>query len=110
MSDSTLSDQLWRRIGPLLPKPKKSRRRQHAGRKPVDARRVMTGIIFALKTGVPWENFPATSDFPSGYTCRRRLLEWHARGVWHRLWQNILSESRAGGGCRGGEPWLTVPA
>lgn len=97
MSDSILSEQLWQRIEPLLPKAKKRRDIRHAGRKPTDARQVMTGIIFALKTGVPWKNLPATSDFPSGHTCRRRLLEWHARGVWHKLWQNILSELQAEG-------------
>ncbi len=97
MSDSILSDQLWQRIEPLLPKPKKRRDIRHAGRKPADARAVMTGIIFALKTGVPWKNLPATSDFPPGHTCRRRLSEWHARGVWRRLWQDILAELQAEG-------------
>jgi transposase len=75
MSHSILSDQLWQRIEPLLPKPKQSRHVQHAGRKPADPRRVMTGILFVLKTGMPWKAPPATSDFPSGHTCRRRLLE-----------------------------------
>ena len=97
MSDSILSDHLWRRIEPLLPKDKKSRHVQYAGRKPVEARKVLTGIIFVLKTGVPWKSLPATSDFPSGHTCRRRLREWHARGVWHRLWQSILAELQAEG-------------
>lgn len=97
MSDSILSDELWQRIEPLLPKPKKRRDVQHAGRKSADPRAVMTGIVFALKTGVPWKNLPATSDFPSGHTCRRRLLEWHARGVWRRLWQNVLAELQAAG-------------
>ena len=97
MSDSILSEQLWQRIEPLLPKPKKPRNVQHAGRKPADSRAVMTGIVFALKTGVPWKNLPATSDFPSGHTCRRRLLEWHARGVWRRLWRDILAELQAEG-------------
>ena len=95
MSDSILSDNLWRRIKPLLPKAKKRRDRQHAGRKPADARAVLTGIVFVLKTGVPWKHLPATSDFPSGHTCRRRLLEWHARGVWRRLWRDILAELQA---------------
>lgn len=97
MSESILSDQLWQRIEPLLPKDNKSRHVRYAGRKPADARQVMTGIVFVLKTGVPWKSLPATSDFPSGHTCRRRLLEWHARGVWHRLWQTILSELQAAG-------------
>ena len=35
-------------------------------RTPADARKVMTGIIFVLKTGVPWKSLPATSDLPFG--------------------------------------------
>jgi transposase len=97
MSDSILSGRLWRRIEPLLPKPKKRRDVQHARREPADPRSVVTGIVFVLKTGVPWNDLPATSDFPSGHTCRRRLLEWHARGVWRRLWQSVLAELQAGG-------------
>src|SRR5215213_6577072 len=97
MSEPLLSEQLWQRIEPLLPKQKKRRNVQYAGRKPVDARKVLQGIIFVLKTGVAWKSLPATSDFPSGHTCRRRLLEWHERGVWRRLWQNILSELQSTG-------------
>jgi transposase len=97
MSEPLLSEQLWQRIEPLLPKQKKRRHVQYAGRKPVDARKVLQGIIFVLKTGVPWKSLPATSDFPSGHTCRRRLLEWERKGVWQRLWQSILSELQAKG-------------
>ena len=112
MSDSILSEQLWQRIEPLLPQPTKRRNVQHAGRKPANARKVMTGILFVLKTGVPWKNLPASSDFPSGHTCRRRLLEWHARGVWRRLWQNVLLgvAGRARGDSPGSEPWSIAPA
>jgi transposase len=97
MLESILSDELWQRIEPLLPKNKKRRDVQYAGRKPADARKVMTGIIFVLKTGVPWKSLPATSDFPSGHTCRRRFLEWDKRGVWKRLWQSLLSELQSEG-------------
>jgi transposase len=97
MSESILSEQLWRRIEPLLPKNKKRRNIQYAGRKPSDARQVLTAIIFVLKTAVPWKSLPATSDVPSGHTCRRRLIEWDKRGVWRRLWQSILAELQAAG-------------
>jgi len=97
MSEPLLSEQLWQRLEPLLPKNRKRRDVRYAGRKPADARQVMTGIIFVLKTGVPWKSLPATSDFPSGHTCRRRLLEWDKKGVWHRLWRSVLSELQAEG-------------
>jgi Putative transposase of IS4/5 family (DUF4096) len=110
MSDSILSDELWRRVEPLLPKPKKRRNVRHAGRKPADARRVMAGIVFALKTGVPWKNLPATSDFPSGHTCRRRLLEWHARGVCASCGRASSRNSKPRGGSRGSEQSLIALA
>lgn len=97
MSESILSDELWHRIEPLLPRDEKRRDRQYAGRRPAAPRKVMTGIIFVLKTGIPWRALPATRDFPSGHTCRRRLMEWHERGVWHRLWQSVLSELQSQG-------------
>jgi transposase len=97
MSEPLLSEPLWQRIEPLLPKAKKRRDARYAGRKPAEPRAVLTGIIFVLKTGVPWKSLPAMSDFPSGHTCRRRLLEWDKRGVWRRLWQSTLAELRAAG-------------
>jgi transposase len=97
MRDSILSDQLWQRLEPLLPKQRKKRNIQYAGRKPTDPRKVMTGILFVLQTGIPWKSLPATSDFPSGHTCRRRLLEWQKRGVWKRLWQSLLDELQSEG-------------
>jgi transposase len=95
MTKPILPDGLWERIEPLLPKDETERHIQYAGRKPAEARKVMTGIIFALGTGVPWKDLPATSDFPSGHTCRRRLLEWQEQDVWQKLLENLLSELRS---------------
>jgi transposase len=95
MPDSILSDQLWQRIEPLLPQQKKPRHVQYAGRKPTDPRKVMTGILFVLRTGIPWKSLPATSDFPTGHTYRRKLIEWQQQGGWQRLWQNLLAELQA---------------
>jgi transposase len=92
MPKPIVSDLLWSKIEPLLPRPKvKNRHRQHAGRKPSDPRKVLTGIVFALRTGVPWEHLPATSEWPSGYTCLRHLRRWQRAGVWKRLLVELLS-------------------
>src|SRR5262245_24997059 len=73
-----LTDDLWSRIEPLLPKPRrKNRHVRYAGRKPSELRRVVQGILFVLQTGIPWRRLPATTDFPSGYPCRRYLRRWH---------------------------------
>jgi|SRR5690348_18280901 len=92
MAKVLLSDELWQRLQPLLPKRRKNRHVQYAGRKPVDDRRVLNGILFVLRTGVPWRLLPATSDFPSGLTCWRRLRRWHKAGVWQRLFEALLVE------------------
>jgi transposase len=92
MAKIPLSDELWQRLELLLPKRRKKRHVQYAGRKPVEDRRVLNGILFVLRTGVPWRALPATSDFPSGVTCWRRLRRWHKAGVWQRLFEALLVE------------------
>lgn len=93
MAPVLVTDKLWARLEPLIPKPRRRNRHvQFAGRKPAEARRVVNGILFVLRTGVPWRALPATSDFPSGHTCRRRLLRWHRAGIWQRLFETLLNE------------------
>jgi transposase len=93
MAQALLTDELWKRLEPLIPKPRRRNRHvQYAGRKPADARRVVNGILFVLRTGVPWRALPATTDFPSGHTCRRRLRRWHKAGIWQRLFETLLAE------------------
>ncbi len=95
MAKTILPDDLWKRLEPLLPKPRENRHVQFAGRKPTDLRRVLTGILFVLRTGVPWRRLPATSAFPSGYTCLRRLRQWQKAGMWQRLFEILLAELQA---------------
>lgn len=95
MAKPILSDELWNRLEPLIPKPKENRHVQFAGRKPTEPRRVVTGILFVLRTGVPWRWLPATSDFPSGHTCLRCLRRWQNAGIWQRLFETLLAELQA---------------
>ena len=95
MGQPVLSDDLWKRLEPLIPRSKASRSVQFAGRKPSEPRRVVTGILFVLRTGIPWRWLPATSDFPSGYTCLRRLRQWQRAGVWQRVFERLLAELQA---------------
>src|SRR5260221_1268064 len=91
MAKPLLPDALWERIKPLLPKPKK-RRFRYPGRKPVDDRKALTGILFVLKTGIPWEDLPQELGCGSGMTCWRRLRDWHKAGVWQKLHEQLLAE------------------
>ena len=86
-------DGLWQRVEPLLPKVQ--RRYRYPGRKRLDDRRVLCGILFVLYTGIPWEFLPQELGFGSGMTCWRRLAEWHEAGVWQRLHELLLAELNA---------------
>jgi len=65
------------------------------GRKCLDNRKVLCGILFVLYTGIRWEFLPQELGFGSGMTYWRRLRDWNEAGVWQRLHELLLSELRA---------------
>ena len=88
-----VSDELWAVIEPLLPK--HQRRTRYPGRKRLDDRQVLQGILFVLHTGIAWEHLPQELGYGSGMTCWRRLAEWQRAGVWQRLHEVLLDRLRA---------------
>lgn len=95
MAKPLVSDGLWARIEPLLPSVE--RRYRYPGRKRVPDRQALTGILFVLKTGIPWEDLPQEMGCGSGMTCWRRLRDWNEAGVWERLHQVLLDELQDAG-------------
>ena len=91
MAKPLVTDALWKRIEPLLP-PHKPRRRRFPGRKPIDDRKALTGILFVLKTGINWEDLPQEMGCGCGMTCWRRLRDWNEAGVWQKLHERLLAE------------------
>ena len=89
MTQALIDDDLWSRIEPLLPK-RRRRNRQYAGRKPIPDRAVLTGILFVLRSGIPWNMLPREMGCGSGTTCWRRLVRWQRAGVWKRLHRVLL--------------------
>jgi transposase len=89
-----VTDALWERLQPLLP-PQPPRRFRFPGRKPLDYRQILTGILFVLKTGIAWEDLPAELGCGCGKTCRHYLRRWHEAGVWRRLHAVLLAELNA---------------
>ena len=88
MSKELVSDELWEIIEPLLPEePPKPK----GGRPRVDDRTALTGIVFVLKSGIPWEMLPQEMGCGSGSTsCWRRLRDWQEAGVWEDLHRALL--------------------
>ncbi len=83
-----VSDELWAVVAPLLPPPRRDKKKP--GRPRIPERAALTGILFVLKTGLPWEYLPQELGCGSGMTCWRRLRDWQAAGVWHRLHTTLL--------------------
>ena len=79
------------------PPPKPRRFRFPGGGKPLDNRKALTGIIFVLKTGIPWEYLPQELGCGSGMTCWRRLRDWQEAGVWDRLQEVLLAKLQGAG-------------
>jgi transposase len=90
MARPLVSDELWELIEPLIPKV--PRRHRFPGRKRIDDRKVLTGILFVLRTGIPWEYLQHEMGCGSGATCWRRLREWQQAGVWQRLHELLLAK------------------
>lgn len=93
MAAPLVTDELWEFIEPLIPA--KPRRFRYPGRKPIEPRKALTGILFVLRTGIPWEELPQEMGCGSGMTCWRRLQEWHEAGVWDEIHRLLLNELRA---------------
>jgi transposase len=72
-----VSNTLWAAIKPLLP-PELAKTR--GGRPRVDDRAALAGILFVLRSDIPWEMLPSEIGC-SGMTRWRRLRDWQAAGV-----------------------------
>jgi transposase len=95
MEDTTMAkflvtDELWSVIEPLLPKHPPSPK---GGKPPVPDRVCLTGILFVLKTGLPWVDFPHEMGC-CGMTLWNRLRDWEKAGVWQKIHEALLAKLR----------------
>lgn len=93
MAPPLVSDALWSIIEPHIPV--KPRRTRNPGRKPLPDRACFIGILFVLKSGIPWEMLPKEMGCGSGMTCWRRLRDWKQAGVWKTIHHLLLDQLRA---------------
>ena len=90
MGKPLVPDELWVLVEPILPKHPPSPK---GGKPRKDDRLCLTGILFVLKTGIPWEDFPQEMGC-CGMTLWNRLDEWRRAGVWERLHRLLLDKLR----------------
>jgi transposase len=77
MAAALLPDRLWNLVEPFLPI---LARRPQGGRPRVSDRACLTGIVFVLRSGIPWQMLPQELGCGSGMTWRR-LRDWQRAGV-----------------------------
>ena len=94
MRRGDLTEAQWRCPEPHLP-PEKPR----TGRPNGAHRRILSGILWVLRTGAPWRDLPRRYG-PVG-TVSSRFYRWRASGVWDR----ILSALQAEADTRGEVDW-----
>ena len=81
-----LSDEQWRCIEPHLPK-------KVRGKKRVDDRRVISGIVHVLKSGCRWCDCPEAYGPPT--TIYNRFVRWARRGIWENLFRELAGNGRS---------------
>jgi len=88
MAKPIVTDELWTLVEPLIPKHRPSPK---GGQPPKSDRLCLTGILFVLKTGIAWEDFPHEMGC-CGMTLWNRLDAWRRAGVWKRLHATLLAK------------------
>jgi transposase len=88
MATVLLPDPLWEVVEPLLPSLSS---RPKAGRPRISDRACLTGILFVLRSGIPWQMLPQELGCGSGMTCWRRLRDWQEQGIWDLMHFALLS-------------------
>ncbi len=88
-----VSDQLWEQIQPEISEmdPPKN-----TGRKRVDPRQMLNGIIFRMRSGCQWNHLPKVLGDDS--TIHRTFQRWVELGVLQRIWAVLVEGCEALGG------------
>jgi transposase len=75
-----LSDAEWAIIEPLLPPTRQGGPR-------CDDRRILNGIFYVLRTGIPWDDVPSRYGPPT--TVYNRFRRWAQQGIWQRIFDEL---------------------
>jgi len=87
---AVLSDSEWARIEPLMPSSS-----GRPGRPFQDHRRVMEGIIYRYRAGIPWRDLPEV--FGPWQTVWKRHRRFSGDGTWNGILARLLAQADAVG-------------
>jgi transposase len=85
-----LTDDEWQRLAPLLP----AMTAQRGGRWR-DHRQVLNGILFRVRTGIPWRDLP--ERYGPWETVYKRFARWQTDGTWARIEAILRTQADAAG-------------
>ena len=92
----TVSDELWRKVEPLIPPPpgrdpnRQYQRKPGGGRKPMPARQIFEAIVYVLRTGIQWKALPR--EFGSASAVHQHFRRWEEQGFFEAFWRAGLAE------------------
>jgi transposase len=82
-----LTDEPWAVLQSIIPTP--TRRPNDRGRPWRNAREVLNGILWIVRTGAPWQALP--EPYPPYQTCHHRFQHWVRSGVFARILQALAT-------------------
>ena len=84
---SDVTDEEWELIAPLIPSAKRG-----GGKRRVDMRAVMNGVMYVLSTGCQWRYIP--KDLPPRSTVNRYFCDWSYDGTLDRIHHALYLQCR----------------
>jgi hypothetical protein len=87
LNERRLTNAEWHRVQPLLPP------QAPTGRPPHDARTVLMGVLWVLRTNAGWRDLPA--EFGPWRTVYGRYRQWCRTGLWPRLLRALETSPHA---------------
>lgn len=88
-----VSDELWAKIEPILAEHDPAK---VTGRKRIDQRQALNGIIYRMRSGVQWNQLP--KEFGDDSSVHRTFQRWVEGEVFERIWSMLVGDCAELGG------------
>ncbi len=86
-------DELWVEIKAILNQYDPAKR---LGRKRINQRKALDGILFRMRTGCQWNHLP--KEFGDDSSVHRAFQRWQRLGIFDRIWATLQSHCEELGG------------
>ena len=86
-------DDLWAEVQAILDQDDPAKR---LGRKRIDQRKALDGIIFRTRSGCQWNQLP--EEFGDDSSVHRTFQRWQRLGIFERIWATLQDQCQELGG------------